>query len=1230
MRVARSDVIALASLAAGERRRLFDDLFRVHEACFAGASREAFAARIGAARGERPVIVVHRTAAGEVVGYFAGHEFRRELGGRGCAILCGDGGLLREYGDGLAFGLDLKTARTLALQAPQRPLAYLGCLVHPAGYERLARSLGPIRPGPGRAPDDATRALMAELAEACGLARVGDDPLVRRVGWAARETEAERTFWRRSARPDVRFFVAANPDYDQGHGLLALVPLGVKDIAAATVRSAAQASSRELEAAADRARGLPLLSRWLVPAAIVGRLRAVPLFEGLTPAQLENLAERAELVQVPAGRVLVERGDSSGDLFVIAGGEVLIVAPGAASEAQVLDRLGSGEVFGEIAALTGEPRSMTVRAATPATLVRIARAQLHAVMAADPALTASLWGRLSERRFDDVTAGEAAFAGTTRESRREHLRRGIPAIVAAGESQAWRGVGHVFVAGGEVDCERGPTRIRGRAPLLLAVGDELRLTALATARIVRLPAMTAPAAESRQFRVHPLLARLSDETFAALLAAARPLRALRGQSLFAAGDVADAFYLVRSGAVEICVDDVVVTTLGAGECFGERGFDPAHSGRRTARARVAAPSDLLRVPGPVFATLAGPQLFAAAPPAGGVRDDLAPQLRAAWADAPASAVAIHHLPAGAVIMREGEVGDAAWFVVEGALRIDRGGVTVDRVGPGECVGERALLMHTPRTATVIAETAVVAHRVDAGEFAAWTAGHSRLRDLLATVSAVHGAGGTTVHCGSYEGRASMTAVTRLPDGRLFTATKLVDEPLLLLTAHDGGGPPTGQLEHARAPAGSRRRLEVRGDRPLSLLLEGDLGPAAAYGERLRSDRPLTLGELERFRWTGELGAPSSGPRRLLCGCVGLTRADLQVLQGTGCDSAEAVCARTGAGGVCGGCVPLVRRLLADPATEAPAAADEVDLDGLEASLDAPRHVDGARSLVGPESATWSVYGESVAILGGARALLMQFAHPAAQGFAEHSSFLSDAGQRYHSTLQSMYSLAFGDGATLLRMARTIHEKHARVSGRYARTSGPFRAGDRYSANQIPLLLWVAATVTDTTVHTYESLVGPLSLADKDRLVAEAARMYGLFGIPRDRQPADWRAFRAYVDGVLASEILHVSEHSRKLARAVLTAPTRASEPAFAVLRRLTARWLPPTLRTAYGMDEGPLERAAGAALERALRAAVPRLPPSLRICPARLHAERRLRGEDGPDPAGVRVEQLLAAALGVR
>jgi len=46
--------------------------------------------------------------------------------------------------------------------------------------------------------------------------------------------------------------------------------------------------------------------------------------------------------------------------------------------------------------------------------------------------------------------------------------------------------------------------------------------------------------------------------------------------------------------------------------------------------------------------------------------------------------------------------------------------------------------------------------------------------------------------------------------------------------------------------------------------------------------------------------------------------------------------------------------------------------------------------------------------------------------------------------------------------------------------------------RVPLLLWVAATVTvtDTTVQTYEALLGPLSLADKDRSAARGRARRG--------------------------------------------------------------------------------------------------------------------------------------------
>ena len=1235
MKVVHSEVLVPAELGAAARAQLIDDLYRVHVEIFDGVDRAGFAAYVVESPADRTSILVHRDGAGAIVGYFAGHEFHRTLHGRACVVLRGEAGLLRAFrgsGSNLRFGLGV--AARLVLGSPNRPVYYLGCLVHPSSYYQLARYVRPVWPSREAQPDDATRAFMAELADSFKLKCVADDPLVRQVGWRTRDSEAERGYWQRSPRPEARFFREANPGYGEGHGLVSLAPLNMASISGAIARIAGEGAARNLSTARDSLRRLPVLSRWLGPAEIARHLRAAPLFEGLGEAQIAALTARAEVVQAPAGRVLFTRGDIGGDLYIIVSGGVHVTAQAPDGEEEVLDQLDPGDVFGEIAALTGEARTATIRTATRCTLIRLERAALRTAMAEDAALGEAVWARFVARRFEDATAGVVAFAGTTREGRREHLGRGATALLAAGARETWRGTGHVFVADGEVEVIQGHTRVRGRAPVLVEVAGELELVARTPARVVRVPAMKPSPDEVRQFRRHPLLARLDDAGFAAVFAAAQPVRVLAGQQLFAHGDLADAFYLVRTGAVEISVDHAVVATLGPGECFGERGFDPEQGGRRTAGARATTASELLRVPGRVFVEEIAPQLFAGAPAVSErLHDDLAGLLGAAWAAAPAAAASeTRRIAAGEVVVREGEPGDAAWFVLEGLLQVVRAGEVVDRIGPGECFGERSLLLQAPRNATIVAQTPVLAQRVAAAAFLAWSADQPRLRDLLATLSHVHtGAGGaTTVHGGTYEGHACVTAVTRLADGRIFTATKLLDQPVLLLATDDGGGPATTQVEHLRAPPGTRRRLGVRDDRPLSLLLEGELDAAVGLGERLRGGQRLTRGELERFRWTGELGAPAGGPRRLLCGCLGLTRAELDALPADDRGSVAAVCRRTGAGSVCGGCVPLIRRIVADPSAEAPRALpDEVDLAAFEARLDEQRHLDTSRSLVGPETATWRIFGESVVLLGGARALLMQFAHPLVQGLTDHSSFLTDPGDRFHRTLQSMYGLAFGDGPTMLRMAREVHAKHARVVGNYQHTTGPYQAGDRYGANQVPLLLWVAATVTDTTVQTYEALVGPLSLADKDRLVAEAAGMYGLFGLPRARHPADWRSFRAYVDGMLASDSLQVGEQARVLAKAVLTAPRPGSEPAYAALRRLTAAWLPPSLRAGYGMEEGPLGRAASATLIATIRAAVPRLPHPLRICPARLHAERRLRGEPGPDPGAARIEQLLASLLGV-
>jgi CRP/FNR family cyclic AMP-dependent transcriptional regulator len=61
------------------------------------------------------------------------------------------------------------------------------------------------------------------------------------------------------------------------------------------------------------------------------------------------------------------------------------------------------------------------------------------------------------------------------------------------------------------------------------------------------------------------------------------------------------------------------------------------------------------------------------------------------------------VPDGYQLMREGEFGKEFFLIVEGTVRIDRGGKPINRLGPGEFLGEIALIDHGRRTATAVTD-----------------------------------------------------------------------------------------------------------------------------------------------------------------------------------------------------------------------------------------------------------------------------------------------------------------------------------------------------------------------------------------------------------------------------------------------------------------------------------------------------------------------------------------------
>lgn len=73
-------------------------------------------------------------------------------------------------------------------------------------------------------------------------------------------------------------------------------------------------------------------------------------------------------------------------------------------------------------------------------------------------------------------------------------------------------------------------------------------------------------------------------------------------------------------------------------------------------------------------------------------------------------------PAGAVLMKQGDVGRDLYVIAEGKVAVVRSKRKLAMLGPGEVVGELAILLRTPRSATVTAETDVVAYAVPGDRF----------------------------------------------------------------------------------------------------------------------------------------------------------------------------------------------------------------------------------------------------------------------------------------------------------------------------------------------------------------------------------------------------------------------------------------------------------------------------------------------------------------------------------
>jgi CRP/FNR family cyclic AMP-dependent transcriptional regulator len=119
-------------------------------------------------------------------------------------------------------------------------------------------------------------------------------------------------------------------------------------------------------------------------------LRLNPLFSDLGPEVVATLAAMSHTRSLRAGEVLFRENDLGDALYGIRRGEILIETGSASGKRVVLNTLGAGDIFGEIALLDGQPRTADALAVEQTELFVLRRSDLLSYLSREPAIAIKL------------------------------------------------------------------------------------------------------------------------------------------------------------------------------------------------------------------------------------------------------------------------------------------------------------------------------------------------------------------------------------------------------------------------------------------------------------------------------------------------------------------------------------------------------------------------------------------------------------------------------------------------------------------------------------------------------------------------------------------------------------------------------------------------------------------------------------------------------------------------
>jgi anion transporter len=126
-------------------------------------------------------------------------------------------------------------------------------------------------------------------------------------------------------------------------------------------------------------------------------IRSIPIFSGLSREDVAKIMGKMEEIAYDAGRTIFSQGHTGDAFYLIHSGAVQVVVESGAAKSEIVAVLGAGDWFGEMALLSGEPRSATIETVKETVLWRLRREDWDELIEKHPTWLLQFCATLSKR-----------------------------------------------------------------------------------------------------------------------------------------------------------------------------------------------------------------------------------------------------------------------------------------------------------------------------------------------------------------------------------------------------------------------------------------------------------------------------------------------------------------------------------------------------------------------------------------------------------------------------------------------------------------------------------------------------------------------------------------------------------------------------------------------------------------------------------------------------------------